>query len=87
MSHAKKQRTRIEDLSPDGDKLFELSEQMMMMVGGYGSGGSIYIETRAPSYHGTHDGFTLTSHWDVKEDISDDTPVDSGSGYGGELIA
>jgi hypothetical protein len=34
MSYQKKQRTRIEDLSPDGNELFDLSDQMMMMVGG-----------------------------------------------------
>lgn len=34
MSYQKKQRTRIEDLSVDENQLFELSEQMMMMVGG-----------------------------------------------------
>ena len=34
MSYQKKQRTRIEDLLDDGNELFELSEEMMMMVGG-----------------------------------------------------
>jgi hypothetical protein len=34
MSYQTKQRTRIEDLSVDGNELFELSEEMMMMVGG-----------------------------------------------------
>lgn len=34
MSYQTKQRTRIEDLSVDGNELFDLSEEMMMMVGG-----------------------------------------------------
>lgn len=34
MSYPKKQRTIIEDLLVDENELFELSEQMMMMVGG-----------------------------------------------------
>ena len=38
MSYPKQQRTTIADLSVDGNELFDLSEEQMMMVGG-GYGG------------------------------------------------
>ena len=43
MSYQKKQRTRIEDLSADENELCELSEEMMMMIGGGYDGGGITL--------------------------------------------
>ena len=46
--YQKKHRTRIEDLSADGNELFELSEDAMMMVGGgYDSGGVTLYECKS----------------------------------------
>jgi hypothetical protein len=42
MSHQK--RTKIEDLSANENELFELSEQMMMMIGGGYMGDTVQVK-------------------------------------------
>jgi hypothetical protein len=40
MSSQKKQRTTIADLPDEGNELFDLSEEVLMMVGVFGGSGS-----------------------------------------------
>lgn len=40
MSNPKKQRTKIEDLPDEGNELFDLSEEVLMMVGVFGGSGT-----------------------------------------------
>ncbi len=72
MSYQTKQRTRIEDLSVDGNELFELSEEMMMMVGGgYECDGQTIVITVGNSGTcsalATNDACNAVCQWD--EDV------------------
>lgn len=40
MTYQNKQRTRIEDLSDEGNELLDLSEEVLMMVGVFGGSGA-----------------------------------------------
>jgi hypothetical protein len=71
MSSQKKQRTRIEDLPDDGTELFDLSEEMLMMVGVFGSSGLANPLGGTLDFHPTDwitpDGQTVTDYdvvWD-----------------------
>lgn len=69
MTYPKKQHSKIEDLSDDGSDIFELSDEMMMMLGG-GYGYGYGVPTKEPI--GTYDDERLicTTDYETKEDDS-----------------
>ncbi len=70
MSNAKKQRTKIEDLPDDGNELFDLSEEMLMMVGVFGGSGS----SSCPEHH-DKGGDDVVFDFDRYKDIQRPEPV------------